>query len=71
MTPLADLIRLAEHSNGRIPAEIPHHYVQWALAVHRHKRIVTSLDYTIRKPAKKGADAKVANLPPPVIYLAG
>lgn len=35
---LASLIRLAERNNGRIPAEIPAHYVKWAQDQHRASR---------------------------------
>lgn len=45
-TDLTDLIRLASLS-GRIPAEIPDHYVQHVLATHR---IACKLPVSHRKP---------------------
>ena len=35
MSAFTDILRLAERNNGRIPDSVPHHYVKWALNVHR------------------------------------
>jgi len=40
MRPLADLVRLSGNFGGKIPASIPAHYVEWALSVHRHERML-------------------------------
>lgn len=37
-TAFADLIKLANKSDGKIPAEIPAHYTRWAYGVHRQNK---------------------------------
>lgn len=36
MSAYTDLVKLAK--NGRIPREVPAHYVQWALKIHKESR---------------------------------
>ena len=40
MTPSHDLIRLSQQY-GKIPAEIPAHYVEWAIYQHKAKKVKT------------------------------
>lgn len=68
MRPLADLIRLADQNSGRIPGTIPEHYVQWALASHRHQRNLGQPQRPVDSLAKKHV-GPVSKPRPAVIYL--
>lgn len=68
MRALADLVKLADRHQGRIPGSIPAHYVQWAFACHRNQRPLASPDGVLTPPLKKHGNPALRPRPA-VIHL--